>query len=216
MLFNSYININEDITLVLAKGGERQYALMRKVLAENKERFERFFPLLYESCGDPVLTRDLKKHYAGADKPDRIQTVYPFLICSKSKKAIIGKFQFIVQPSKKKAYCSYFIDKAFEGQGLMKLILTRMSCEAFESGKIEYIVANINPNNKRSKILLKRCGFETDWFLEKASDTYILEKLTYTDLLRLKKEQEKNNMLFNPFLPQEKALKPLKQIHTGR
>jgi ribosomal-protein-alanine N-acetyltransferase len=90
----------------------------------------------------------------------------PFLACRKEDGAIVGFLNLseIVRGGFKNAFLGYGGVAAYAGQGYMTEAMRLLLREAFSRLDLHRIEANIQPGNKPSIALAKRCGFELEGF----------------------------------------------------
>jgi [ribosomal protein S5]-alanine N-acetyltransferase len=90
----------------------------------------------------------------------------PFLACRTQDGAIVGFLNLseIVRGGFKNAFLGYGGVAAYAGQGYMTEAMRLLLREAFTRLDLHRIEANIQPDNKPSIALAKRCGFELEGF----------------------------------------------------
>jgi [ribosomal protein S5]-alanine N-acetyltransferase len=90
----------------------------------------------------------------------------PFLACRAEDGAIVGFLNLseIVRGGFKNAFLGYGGVAAYAGQGYMTEAMRLLLREAFTRLDLHRIEANIQPANKPSIALAKRCGFELEGF----------------------------------------------------
>lgn len=90
----------------------------------------------------------------------------PFLACRTHDGAIVGFLNLseIVRGGFKNAFLGYGGVAAYAGQGYMTEAMGLLLREAFTRLDLHRIEANIQPGNKPSIALAKRCGFELEGF----------------------------------------------------
>jgi ribosomal-protein-alanine N-acetyltransferase len=90
----------------------------------------------------------------------------PFLACRAQDGAIVGFLNLseIVRGGFKNAFLGYGGVAAYAGQGYMTEAMRLLLREAFTRLDLHRIEANIQPDNKPSIALAKRCGFELEGF----------------------------------------------------
>lgn len=64
-------------------------------------------------------------------------------------------------------HLGYSVDKSFEGQGRMRELVQYTIDYVWAELKLHRIIANHMPENKRSKALLKRLGFEREGYAKR-------------------------------------------------
>jgi [ribosomal protein S5]-alanine N-acetyltransferase len=89
-----------------------------------------------------------------------------FLACRKKDGAIVGFLNLseIVRGGFKNAFLGYGGVAAHAGQGYMTEAMRLLLREAFTRLDLHRVEANIQPGNKPSIALAKRCGFELEGF----------------------------------------------------
>jgi ribosomal-protein-alanine N-acetyltransferase len=89
-----------------------------------------------------------------------------FLVCSRSDSAILGVINVneIVRGVFQSAYLGFYLGSRFEGQGYMTEGLRLVLHTAFGPLRLHRLEANIQPENERSKALVRRCGFRREGF----------------------------------------------------
>ena len=90
----------------------------------------------------------------------------PFLACRAEDGAIVGFLNLseIVRGGFKNAFLGYGGVAAYAGRGYMTEAMRLLLREAFTRLDLHRIEANIQPDNKPSIALAKRCGFELEGF----------------------------------------------------
>ena len=90
----------------------------------------------------------------------------PFIACRAEDGAIVGFLNLseIVRGGFKNAFLGYGGVAAYAGQGYMTEAMRLLLREAFTRLELHRIEANIQPGNKPSIALAKRCGFELEGF----------------------------------------------------
>ena len=85
-----------------------------------------------------------------------------FAICRGTDEVIVGVINInnIVRGSFLSASLGYYVGATFQGQGYMQAGLTRLIDYAFSTMGLHRLEANIQPDNLRSRELVRRCGFE--------------------------------------------------------
>ena len=85
-----------------------------------------------------------------------------FVCCLRESKQIIGVFNLnnIVRSAYMSASLGYYVFSQYQNQGYMTEGLQKVVEIAFTELGLHRIEANIQPENDRSKELVKRCGFE--------------------------------------------------------
>ncbi|MGC0154052.1 GNAT family N-acetyltransferase [Chromobacterium vaccinii] len=102
---------------------------------------------------------------------------------------VIGTVGFsnIVRGVFQACHLGYGIDRAYEGQGLMREALQAAIAFAFDDLRLHRIQANYQPHNLRSAALLKRLGFVIEGqakhylFLDGAWRDHVLTSLIHPD-----------------------------------
>jgi ribosomal-protein-alanine N-acetyltransferase len=90
----------------------------------------------------------------------------PFLACRAEDGAIVGFLNLseIVRGGFKNAFLGYGGVAAYAGQGYMTEAMRLLLREAFTRLDLHRVEANIQPGNKPSIALAKRCGFELEGY----------------------------------------------------
>ena len=91
---------------------------------------------------------------------------HAFLVCRRDSGAIVGAINVsnVVLGLFRSAYLGYFAFAGHERQGLMREGLQALVRHAFKQLKLHRLEANIQPGNRASIELAKRCGFELEGF----------------------------------------------------
>jgi [ribosomal protein S5]-alanine N-acetyltransferase len=84
-----------------------------------------------------------------------------FLVCSRSDNALAGVYNVsqIARGFFESAYLGYYAFAPTVGEGLMAEGLELVMRHCFRRLKLHRLEANIQPDNERSKLLVKRAGF---------------------------------------------------------
>ncbi len=118
---------------------------------------------LHHPWAAPATTPD-----AFADYLNRIRRgeTYGLLACQRSDGAIVGVFNFnqIVRGHYHSAYLGYVGSTPFVRQGYMAEGLALVLRYAFTKLKLHRLEANIQPGNRASLALARRCGFRCEGF----------------------------------------------------
>jgi [ribosomal protein S5]-alanine N-acetyltransferase len=90
----------------------------------------------------------------------------PFLACRTGDGAIVGFLNIseIVRGAFRSAFVGYGGVREFAGQGYMTEAMRLLLREAFTHLGLHRLEANIQPGNRASIALAKRCGFELEGF----------------------------------------------------
>lgn len=70
----------------------------------------------------------------------------------------------IVHGALQSAYLAYFVFRPFDGHGVMRRLLSRVIDRAFRMHELHRLEANIQPDNERSRALVKHLGFRLEGF----------------------------------------------------
>ncbi|MBI1817858.1 MAG: GNAT family N-acetyltransferase [Deltaproteobacteria bacterium] len=118
---------------------------------------------LHHPWAAPATTTD-----AFADYLNRIRRkeTYGLLACERSNGAIVGVFNFnqIVRGHYHSTYLGYFGGAPFARQGYMTEGLALVLRYAFTKLKLHRLEANIQPGNRASLALARRCGLRCEGF----------------------------------------------------
>lgn len=89
-----------------------------------------------------------------------------FLICLREADAIIGALALseIVRGNFGNAYLGYYLGAPYTGQGYMTEAIRLLLRHAFRSMGLHRIEANIQPENKDSIAVARRCGFRLEGY----------------------------------------------------
>jgi ribosomal-protein-alanine N-acetyltransferase len=88
------------------------------------------------------------------------------LACRRGDRAIVGVLNLdeIVRGPLQSAYLSYYVGAPYARQGLMTEALLLLLRHAFVNLRLHRVEANIQPTNRPSIALVRRCGFELEGF----------------------------------------------------
>ena len=114
----------------------------------------------------PPLTENNFARYI--ESLDNIRKI-GFFICFSDTKKIIGvvNIREIIKGYFRSAFLGFYLAKEFEGKGLMYAGLSEVMKYAFDTIDLHRLEANIQPDNIRSKSLVKKLGFKYEGFSEK-------------------------------------------------
>ncbi len=123
-------------------------------MARRGRRFHR--PWVYLST-DP----DIFRSYLGRIASDRHEG---FLACRREDGAIVGLVNLneIVRGALQGAYMGFFAHPDHAGEGYMTEAVSLVLDYAFRTLRLHRIEANIQPANRRSIALARRCGFRNE------------------------------------------------------
>jgi [ribosomal protein S5]-alanine N-acetyltransferase len=110
----------------------------------------------------PETPQNYAAYVARAEDPRHA----PFLACRTGDGAIVGFLNIseIVRGAFKSAFVGYGGVREFAGQGYMTEAMRLLLREAFTHLGLHRLEANIQPGNRASIALAKRCGFELEGF----------------------------------------------------
>jgi [ribosomal protein S5]-alanine N-acetyltransferase len=110
----------------------------------------------------PETPQNYAAYVARAEDPRHA----PFLACRAGDGAIVGFLNIseIVRGAFKSAFVGYGGVREFAGQGYMTEAMWLLLREAFTHLGLHRLEANIQPGNRASIALAKRCGFELEGF----------------------------------------------------
>ena len=85
-----------------------------------------------------------------------------YAICRSSDDCIVGviNINHIVRGTFLSASLGYYVGEPFQGHGYMRQGLEQLLRLAFTTLGLHRLEANIQPDNERSKTLVRNCGFE--------------------------------------------------------
>jgi [ribosomal protein S5]-alanine N-acetyltransferase len=111
----------------------------------------------------PPLTRESYRAYLERIAGDRHEG---FLACRPEDSAMVGWFNVseIVRGPFQSAYLGYGAVAPFARQGYMGEALRLLVRHAFSTMKLHRLEANIQPGNRASIALVRRCGFEREGY----------------------------------------------------
>jgi ribosomal-protein-alanine N-acetyltransferase len=111
----------------------------------------------------PPLTRESYRAYLERIAEDRHEG---FLACRREDSAIVGWLNVseIVRGPFQSAYLGYGAVAPFAGQGYMSEALRLVVRHAFSTMRLHRLEANIQPGNRASIALVRRCGFEREGY----------------------------------------------------
>ncbi|MGH9809177.1 MAG: GNAT family N-acetyltransferase [Terriglobia bacterium] len=119
---------------------------------------------------EDALTESFFRRRLGALRRDwREGLTCAFLIRHKEQGRLIGGFNLnhICRGAAQQATLGYWLDRAWEGQGLMTEAATLAADFAFGPLMLHRLHAATLPHNERSRNLLKRLGFAEEGFAQK-------------------------------------------------
>ncbi len=153
----------------------------RRPLAESESVFLRF-PALGDASEFIALSKLSKGFHRGLVKPpidlkdfdeylekNKSQSDECLLICVKAPEGIAGAINLsqIFHKGFKNAYLGYYLFEGFTGRGFMTEALNLAVEYAFTDLELHRLEANIQPENKASIAVVKRCGFVKEGFSRK-------------------------------------------------
>jgi [ribosomal protein S5]-alanine N-acetyltransferase len=111
----------------------------------------------------PPLTRASYRAYLDRIEDDRHEG---FLACRRADSAMVGWLNVseIVRGPFQSAYLGYGAVAPFAGKGYMSEALRLLVRHAFSTMRLHRLEANIQPANRASIALVKRCGFEREGY----------------------------------------------------
>lgn len=91
---------------------------------------------------------------------------HAFLVCKRGSDELVGVVNVtnVVLGAFRSGYLGYYVFSGFERQGLMQQGLRLVVRRAFAALKLHRLEANIQPANKASIALVKRCGFRLEGY----------------------------------------------------
>jgi len=142
---------------------EKEFKDFFQLINNNKERLKRYFPVTVQKNENIHLTIDYLKELTEKTK-NRETYVYGIY----TQKILIGVI-FIKNIDWRIPKCElgYFIDKDYEGKGLMSKVIDDTIKYCFEKLKIEKIFLKIASENTRSKRVAEKKGFILEGILRK-------------------------------------------------
>ena len=112
------------------------------------------YPTETKTAFDGYIRRTKERDYVG------------LLICRNSDHRIIGTANLsqIFRGNLQGAYLGFWASAEFAGQGYMTEGLQLVLCYAFKRLRLHRLEANVQPENQKSKALIKRSGFRYEGF----------------------------------------------------
>jgi [ribosomal protein S5]-alanine N-acetyltransferase len=112
------------------------------------------YPTETKTAFDGYIRRTKERDYVG------------LLICRNSDDRIIGTANLsqIFRGNLQGAYLGFWASAEFAGQGYMTEGLQLVLCYAFKRLRLHRLEANVQPENQKSKALIKRSGFRYEGF----------------------------------------------------
>jgi ribosomal-protein-alanine N-acetyltransferase len=105
--------------------------------------------------GDPVAFR----RYVRAAREPRF---LPYLVCGDGDIAGVVNASEIVRGCFHSAYLGFYAFRPFDGRGVMAEGLRLVLSDLFRRERLHRVEANIQPENTRSKALVRRLGFRCE------------------------------------------------------
>ena len=135
------------------------------VIEKNRERLVMYFPKTSQSVKDIDTSKKfIKQKVRQALQKEQ----FCFVIVLKSNAQIIGMVMIKnVDWTIPKGELAYFIDKDFEGMGIMSDAIEWVVKFCFEQLEMEKIYIKFNPENTASKKVAIKNGFEKEGFLKR-------------------------------------------------
>jgi ribosomal-protein-serine acetyltransferase len=132
-----------------------------ELVARNKERLLRYFPITIRNNETRIATRQYLRHLK-----KRIIKKDLYTLGIYSNKGLIGVF-FIknIDWNALKCELGYFIDKDDEGKGIMTLAFDTIIDFCFEELKLEKIYVRTSVDNVGSRRLVEKKGFALEGIL---------------------------------------------------
>lgn len=114
----------------------------------------------------PPVDRPAFSKYIGRNRSEANEL---FLICQLDDGRITGSIELsqIFHGGFKSAFCGYYLFEEYAGRGYMTEALGLILGHAFRTLKLHRLEANIQPHNRASIELVKRCGFTREGFSRK-------------------------------------------------
>jgi ribosomal-protein-alanine N-acetyltransferase len=111
----------------------------------------------------PAADSSSYRRYVGRNRRDDFEGL---LVCRLDDGAIVGLYELgqIMRGDFQSAYVGYYVNAAYQRQGYMTEGLELVLRYAFKTLKLHRLEANIQPRNKRSVELVKRCGFQKEGY----------------------------------------------------
>ena len=141
------------------------YPSLFTVIEKNRERLITYFPKTSQSIKDLETTKKFIKQKVrqGLQKEQ-----FCFVIASESNGEIIGMVMIKnIDWTVPKGELAYFIDKDFEGMGIMSNAVKWVVEFCFEQLEMEKLYIKFNPENAGSKKVAIKNGFEKEGFLKR-------------------------------------------------
>jgi len=141
---------------------------IRKVRIEDKEellKLTRFSREMHEPWISPPLNDASFHSYINRTETDDHEG---FVLCLKESDVIIGVINVnnIVKGSFRNASLGYYVGSKYFGNGYMEEGLILVTEYAFKILSLHRLEANVQPDNQKSKDLVKRCGFRKEGMSE--------------------------------------------------
>ncbi len=109
---------------------------------------------------------DTRSKYALYLQRARREDFRPFLVCRKGAGAIVGVINVsqIFRGNFQSAYLGYYVFFRSRGQGFMTEAIRLVLRHTFRTMRLHRLEANVQPGNRDSLALLRRCGFRREGF----------------------------------------------------
>ena len=116
-----------------------------------------------------IDTPDTFEKFAAYVARNESETNECFVICRASDERIVGAINLsqIFRKAFQNAYLGYSLGVRYTGQGYMTEAVRLILRFAFKDLKLHRVEANVQPENKPSIAVLKRCGFTREGFSRK-------------------------------------------------
>jgi len=158
--------MNEKNLLLRVKGKK---VFLRYVREGDFEEMRKLFDESRKFYKGLIDTPDTPEKFAAYVARNESDTYECFVICRASDERIVGSINLsqIFRKAFQNAYLGYSLGVNYTGQGYMTEAVALVLQFAFKDLKLHRIEANVQPENKASIAVLKRCGFTLEGFSRK-------------------------------------------------
>lgn len=150
------------------------------LINNNLDRFERYFPF---TIRETATLEDAKKHVANRVARAEKKEYYSFVIVDKTNQEIAGVVSLKdVDWSIPKCEFAYFIDRHYEGKGIVSKCVSLLIYYCFKTLKINKVFMRIQEDNLPSRRVAEKNGFAVEGVLRrdfKSSDGELLDSVYY-------------------------------------
>lgn len=149
--------------IILEEITKRDVKPFFEMMNNNRHLLERYFPITVENTRTPLGT---EYYLESVIRKRNNNEMIVFGI--RYQKKLIGIFHIKnIEWRIPKCELSYFLDKDYQGKGIMDFLFARVIKMCFQEFKMNKIFVRITPDNTSSRKLALKHGFKTEGILEK-------------------------------------------------